>query len=378
MDFELTPEQADLRSAVRDVLERECPPALVRAVVEEGASTQPLWTKLAELGWPALTVAEEHGGLGLGFVELVLAVEEMGRHLLPGPFLATVTQLLPAVQAAGPSAAAHRLLGAVARGELTGSLAVAESDRGSGRGTSAVARQAGDDWVLEGRKRWVLHGDEVDELVVAARIGDDAVGLFAVPQEAVNSSTPDALDPSRAHADVELDGVSVPGDRVLTLDGAAALRRALEEATVALAADLVGSCQQLFTMTLDYAKVREQFGVPIGSFQAVKHKLADMYVALERARSTVYFAAMTIAEDDPRRSLAASMAKAAAGDAARLIAQDGIQLHGGIAYTWEHDVHLYVKRLMAGGALLGTAQDHRREVAAALLDRPHPNRENVK
>jgi alkylation response protein AidB-like acyl-CoA dehydrogenase len=273
----------------------------------------------------------------------------MGRHLVPGPFLPTVTQLVPILQECMPSAVAEQRLSAVAAGELTGALAVAETPSGwPSAPLEASARPAAGGWVLEGRKRWVLDGDTVDELVVAARIAErDAVGLSLVPGSDVKTSSPDPLDASRSHADVKLGGAAVPAERVLSVDGGRALRRALKEATVALAVEMVGACQGLFTMTLEYAQVREQFGVPIGSFQAVKHKLADLYVALERARSAVYFAAMTIAEDDPRRDLAASMAKAAAGDAQQRIVQDGIQLHGGIAYTWEHDAHLYVKRLMA-------------------------------
>lgn len=369
MDFQVEADQAELRSAVRDVLEVECAPAYVRAVAEGTADAQQLWDKMVGLGWPALTIPEQHGGLGLGFVELALAVEEMGRHLAPGPFLATITQLLPVVREAGSTPLTERVLSAVAAGELTGSLAVAES--GSGwpfTPPAATARRTGDDWVLDGRKRWVLEGDRVDELLVAAGIhGEDRVGLFLVAADAVKTAASDPLDPTRSHADIELADVVVPAERALTTDGAQALQRGLEEAVVSLSAEIVGACQALFTMTLEYAKVREQFGVPVGSFQAVKHKLADMHVTLERARSVTYFAAMTIAEDDPRRTTAASMAKAAAGDAQRLIVQDGIQLQGGIAYTWEHDVHLYVKRLMAGAALLGTAQDHRREIASTLL-----------
>jgi alkylation response protein AidB-like acyl-CoA dehydrogenase len=156
----------------------------------------------------------------------------------------------------------------------------------------------------------------------------------------------------------------VDGDRVLARPDR--LSRAVEEATVALALETVGTCQAIFDMTLDYAKNREQFGVPIGSFQAVKHKFADMYVALERARATAYFAAVTIAEDDERRTVATSMAKAAVGDAQRLIAQEGIQTLGGIGYTWEHDMHLLVKRAKSGDALFGTAADHRAKVADHL------------
>ena len=147
---------------------------------------------------------------------------------------------------------------------------------------------------------------------------------------------------------------------------APALRRALEEATVALALEMVGTAQTIFDITLEYAKQREQFGVPIGSFQAIKHKFADMMIALERARSLGYFAALTIAEDDPRRTSATSVAKAAAGDCQRLLAKEGIQIHGGIGYTWEHDMHLYVRRIKSGEPLFGTSAWHRARIADLL------------
>jgi alkylation response protein AidB-like acyl-CoA dehydrogenase len=183
----------------------------------------------------------------------------------------------------------------------------------------------------------------------------DAAGVTVEPVH--------AFDPSRPIATVSFDRVHVDDDRVLRGGGPDAGRRALEEATVALALETVGTCQAIFDVALAYAKDRHQFGVPIGSFQSVKHKFADLLVAVEKARATCYFAVATIAEDDARRTLATSMAKSAAGDCQRLLAQEGIQIHGGIGYTWEADVHLYVKRAKTGDALLGTAREHRARVA---------------
>jgi alkylation response protein AidB-like acyl-CoA dehydrogenase len=225
-------------------------------------------------------------------------------------------------------------------------------------------------YVLAGTKVAVVDAATVDEIAVIARVpgttGDDGVGAFVVPRTDVALTPIDALDATRGIADVALDGVRVAADRVLGTPGpavAAGLRRALEEATVALAVEMVGTCQAIFDVTLEYAKQREQFGVPIGSFQAIKHKFADMLVALERARATAYFAALTIAEDDERRSLGTASAKVAAGDCQRLLAKEGIQIHGGIGYTWEHDMHLYVRRVKSGGQLFGTAHDHRARIA---------------
>jgi alkylation response protein AidB-like acyl-CoA dehydrogenase len=179
-----------------------------------------------------------------------------------------------------------------------------------------------------------------------------------------------SIDPTRQFAAVVLDDVAVEPDRVLAepgaLPAAAGLRGALQEATVAVAAEMVGTCQTVFDIVLAYVAEREQFGVKIGSFQAIKHKVANMYVALESARATVYFAAAAIAEDDERRTMAVSMAKASVADCQKLVAQEGIQCLGGIGYTWEHDMHLYVKRLKAGAATFGTGAEHRATVAGLL------------
>jgi alkylation response protein AidB-like acyl-CoA dehydrogenase len=329
MQLEFTAEQEELRDSVRAVLARECPIGLLRELVEKGTPPDQLWARMVELDWPALTIAEEHGGIGLGFVELAVVLEELGRVVAPGPLFATVAQFAPAIREAGSDEQRERFLGAVARGELTGAVAV-----------DGLA----------------IDGASADEVVVID--GDRAVVVAGADLEV----TPvDPFDKTRPVARVALQG-EVPPERVLAHPER--IGRAVDEATVALAIEMVGTCQTIFDMTLQYAKDREQFGVAIGSFQAVKHKLADMYVALERARACAYFAAVTIAEDDERRAVATSMAKAAAGDAQRLIAQEGIQIHGGIGYTWEHDLHLYVKRAKTGDTLLGTASTHRARIGA--------------
>jgi alkylation response protein AidB-like acyl-CoA dehydrogenase len=369
--LEFTAEQDELRDGVRAMLARECPIALVREVVEKGATADALWAQMVELGWPALTVPERAGGLGMGAVELAVVVEELGRVLAPGPFVPTVTEFAPVVAEAGSEEQQERFLGGVAAGEITGTLALVE-DNGSidtGR-ISSIASPDGDGFVLDGTKAAVLEAATADEIAVVARRpgtdGDDGVGAFVVPRAEVGVEPVDAFDASRPLARVVLDGVRVGADRALGEPGpttAVAVRRAVEVAAVALAVETVGAAQSIFDITLAYAKQREQFGVPIGSFQAIKHKFADMLVALERARATSYFAALTIAEDDDRRSLAASMAKAAAADCAALLAKEGIQIHGGIGYTWEHDMHLYVRRVRSNSVLFGNAAQHRARVA---------------
>ena len=365
MDLDFTEEQRELQASVRAFLSRECPIAVVRAAVERGEPADALWQSMVELGWPGLTVATEHGGVGLGFVELAVVVEELGRVIAPGPFVATVTQFAPTVRHAGTPEQQARFLGAVARGEVTGALA-ASGATGSAAAADlgVVAHRADGGWRLEGSEHHVLDGAAADEIAVAARV-DDGVGVFVVPAGTARTQVTPTLDASRHHATIELDGATVNDERALGVpgDAGAALERALHEATAALALETVGTCQSIFDLAIEHAKAREQFGVAIGSFQATKHKFADLLIALERARATCYYAALTIAEDDDRRGLATSMAKVAAGDCQRLVGQEGIQVLGGIGFTWEHDMHLYVKRAKAGDALLGTAGRHRLKVA---------------
>jgi alkylation response protein AidB-like acyl-CoA dehydrogenase len=369
--LEFTPEQDELRDGVRTVLTRECPMSLVREVVEKAATADALWNRMVSLGWPALTVPESAGGLGMGAIELAVVVEELGRAVAPGPFVPTVTQFVPIVTEAGSPEQEEQFLGAVAAGELTGTLALVETDGAIDPArVTATAEPDGTSFVLRGKKAMVVEAANADEIVVVARRpgtdGDDGVGAFVIPRVDVDVEPVVSLDASRPLARVTLDGARAGADRVLGEPGPAtaiAVRRAVELAVTMLAVETVGTSQTILDVTLEYAKQREQFGVPIGSFQAIKHKFADMLVALERARATSYFAALTIAEDDDRRALAASIAKAAAGDCAARLAQEGIQIHGGVGYTWEHDMHLYVRRVKSNAVLLGNDALHRARVA---------------
>jgi len=373
MELEFTSDQDELRASIRAVLVKESPISLARAVVEDGVRPDALWATMVDLGWPALTIPEPDGGVGLGMLELAILAEELGRVIAPGPLLPTVSQFVPAVREAGTPEQQARWLGPVAAGELTGSLAVAETTGSFDPGlVDTTVAFDGDDALLTGTKHYVVEGDAVDELVVVCRTdapGDEGVRAVVVPVASTRTSPVHAFDGSRRLAHVTLDGVRIARDRVLgdpNASAAAALRRAIEEATVSVALEMVGTAQTIFDTTLEYAKHREQFGVPIGSFQAIKHKFADMLVLLERARSLGYFAALTIAEDDPRRTSATSVAKAAAGDCQRTLAKEGIQIHGGIGYTWEHDMHLYVKRIKSGDPLFGGGAWHRARIADLL------------
>jgi alkylation response protein AidB-like acyl-CoA dehydrogenase len=372
MELDFTDDQEALRDAIRSVLVKESPVSLAREVVERGTRPDALWSTFVALGWPALTISETEGGIGLGPIEATILAEELGRQITPGPLLSTVTQFVPAMRETGTDEQRARWLGAVTAGELSGTLAITDPNGAVDPARTAVTlRHDGAQAVLSGEKRYVIEPDTVDEIIVVARDAnatDDGIRAVVVPAADVRVTPVHAFDGSRRLGHVRLDGVRVGTDRVLGAGRSSTegIRRAVEEATVALALEMVGTAQTLFDTTLEYAKQRVQFGVPIGSFQATKHKFADMLIALERARSTGYFAALTIAEDDARRTMAASVAKAAAGDCQRMLAKEGIQVHGGIGYTWEHDVHLYVKRIKSSEQLFGTSGFHRAQLASAL------------
>ena len=373
MELEFTEDQLDLRDNVRDVLEGICPRSLVRAVYESDADADAqvlgLWNRMVELYWPGVAIAEDLGGLGLGYVELAIVAEELGRAVAPGPFLATVTQFAPLVREVGTGEHRDRLLTAVAAGERTGTVALAEGDRWDVAAVRTTARRSADGWVLEGEKSTVVDGATADDVAVVAR-ADDGLGVFVVPGSAAKATPRAPIDPTVALADLTFTSVIVPEDGVLAEPGRdgvqVAVERALQESTVALAAATIGACRNIFEQTLQYAKDREQYGRPIGSFQALKHRLANMYLEVERATSLCYFAALTIAEEDARRAEATALAKAAAGDCQRLLAQDGLQLHGGIGFTWEHDLHFLLKRAKSGDALLGNAATQRAALARIL------------
>jgi alkylation response protein AidB-like acyl-CoA dehydrogenase len=370
MELEFTADQDELRETIRAVLTKESPMTLVRDVVEGRGDASKLWATMTELGWPALTVPEEHGGIGLGAIEAGILCEELGRAVAPGPLLPTVTQFVPLVQAFGTPEQQERFLAPAAAGELRGTAAVAETTGNfSPAATAATATRDGDEFVLAGRKRYVMAGDDADEIAIVVRAGDACALAVVAPAgiashlRAINTS-----DRSRALVDVDLDGVRIPADRLLAPSPGTDVELALAEATVGIALEMVGTAQTIFDVTLEYAKEREQFGVPIGSFQALKHAFADMSIALERARATSYFASLTLAERDARWRTATSVAKIAAGDCQRLLGKQGIQLHGGIGYTWEHDMHLYVKRVKSGEPLFGTSAWHRDRLASLLLE----------
>ena len=363
MDFELDDEQLELQRVVRDIAERECPPALVRSVVAGDDDGSALWKTFVELDWPTLTVPVDDGGMGMSAVELVIVLEELGRVADPTPFLATTSQYVALVRACAAGSRGRALLAAVCAGGTGAAGFAADTLR---------AQRSGDGWVLDGTVSHVLDGDRADSLALVASTDDgDGVGVFVVPAGTVAATRQTAIDGSIHLAEVRCDGVPVDaGSAFVGPDVAAAVDKARDEATAGLAAVMVGASQRVLELVLDHVRDRKQFGVPIGSFQAVKHMAVDMYVAIERARALCHFAGLAAAEDDPRRSLAASMAKAAAGDCQRLVAQHGIQLFGGLGFTWENDLQIFVRRAKVGEPLLGTSAEHRARAARAVLAAP--------
>ncbi len=369
MELEFTGEQEELRSSVRSFLEKECPIDLVRAVVETGEPPEKLWAAMVALDWPALAIPEEDGGIGLTFVETAVVVEELGRVVAPGPLLPTVTQFAPFVREVGTPEQRQRFLSQVAAGAVTGTLALADHPRGWAlRDVTMAAERAKGGWVLHGTKLGLLAG-AADEVAVVARVGE-GIGVFVVPAAEAALEPVKSLDASRPLSTATLEQVLVPDDRALGEPGSAAstvgATRALQEATVALALETVGTCDALFRLVLSYVKDRKQFGVPVGSFQAVKHKMTNMFIATERARSLCYFAVAALDEESPERATAVSMAKAASDDCQRLVCRESLQSFGGIGFTWEHDAHLFIKRAETGGALLGGSAEHSLAVAAAM------------
>jgi alkylation response protein AidB-like acyl-CoA dehydrogenase len=377
MDLELTDEQHDLQAAVASVLAARCPVSLARHVVEQDPESPAELAGFArttrELDWQRLNIPVDHGGLGLGLVEVVVLAEQMGRVIAPGPLLATVSQFVPMLTELGSYEQCKRFLAPVAAGDLSGTLALAERPGGFGlQALGAGAVESGGAWTLSGTKSFVMEAGRAEEMVVVARLAGSRAGeglaAFVVPVAAERVVPMAVIDESRQLARVDLDGMRVEPDRALGVPGecSAGLVRALQQSTVALCAEAVGTCQTVLDTVIAHVSTREQFGVKIGSFQALKHKAADMYLALESARATTYFAAAAIAEDDPRREIATSVAKASVGDCVRLVAEEGIQCLGGIAYTWEHDMHLLVKRAKTASMLFGTTAEHHRRIAGLI------------
>ena len=374
MDFGFSEEQEMLRKSARDFLAKECPMTYVRQMMEdERGFRDEQWQQMAGLGWMGLILPEEHGGAGLDFVDLIVVLEEMGRVVLPGPFFSTVVLGGAALLEGGSAAQKKELLPKLAAGKLRVTLAQLEpSARWDAEGIALEARPAGGGFKLSGTKLFVPDAHTADLLIVAGRApgstGAEGVSLFLVDPKAPGVSTTllKTMDQTRKLCEVALRDVSVPAERVLGPAGWKLLERVTDRGKVGLCAEMCGGAQKVLEMSVDYAKVREQFGRPIGSFQAIQHKCANMLVEVESSKSATYYAAWAVANDVPEASLAAAMAKAYCSDAYRHTAGEGIQIHGGIGFTWEHDMHIYFKRAKSSEVTFGDATWNR-EIVAQLI-----------
>jgi alkylation response protein AidB-like acyl-CoA dehydrogenase len=362
MDFTFSDEQDALRAAVHAFLANEAPSSYVRAMAEdERGFTDAVWRKIADAGWPGVLVPEEHGGLGLGLVDMVVVMEEMGRLPFPGPFFSSAVLATLAARRLGVT----ELLAPLATGTLRGTVALEESGHGDPVDRIRTrARRKGATWILNGLKPIVLDGHTADWVIVVARTEE---GLGSVLVQAPDAAPVGMLDPTRKGARLELR--DTPGEPVGPLgDHTAIWRRVVDDAGVMLAAELVGASDAAVELAVEYAKVRVQFDRPIASFQAIRHKAVDMLHRLELARVGTHYAAWTSDVDDPAREHAATMAKGFVGEAAVYISGEDIQIHGGVGFTWDCDAHFYYKRAKQNDVMLGYQGQQRRRLADLVLD----------
>ena len=352
MDFELTEEQAALREVSRSMLAVNCPPQLVRSLASAGRDVDDkLWQRGAELGWIGLAVPEEHDGAGQGLVELCLVAEELGRAAAPGAFLDSALIAVALARRDRPE-----LASALAAGDLKASWA---------HHGSVAASRNGNELVLNGRATAVHAAAAADWLVVMTA-SDKGKRLVLVDRKRVSVEPRRTLDETRRWYDVVLDGVRVGAADVVTADEAE-IQWLTDACAVLTAADSLGVGERLLDMTVSYVKVREQFGRPLGSFQSVKHKVADMLTTLKGARAATYYAAMALDAGVADAAVAASVAKAFTTDGVAVLAGEALQTHGGIGFTWEHDLHLYLRRAKVNELLYGVAAEHY-ERLVSLLD----------
>jgi alkylation response protein AidB-like acyl-CoA dehydrogenase len=377
MDFAFSEQQELLRATARQFLERECPPDMVRRWSDDPQGYSPdLWQKMAELGWMGLVLPETYGGSGLSFVDLTILMEEMGRVLLPAPFFSSIALGALMLLETGSDEQRQQMLPRLAHGETKACVALLEADgRYDSRGISMRASIRGNRATLNGTKLFVVDAHVSDYVICVARTRggrdpESGISLFVLDMASPGiTCTPlMSMDQTRRLCEVSFARVGVSLDTMLGGRDTAwpMLQRVLDKATVALCAEMVGGAEKAMEMCVDYAKTRVQFGRQIGSFQAVKHKIADMKVLVENAKPVIYYAAWAADRDAPEASRAASMAKAYCSEMYTRVAADGIQVHGGVGFTWDHAMHLYFKRAKSSEVLLGDATWHRERTATLI------------
>ena len=371
MDFEFSPEQMQMQDTVRGLLADHYDTARAKAVAESGGQDEHVWRRLAEAGIFSVAVPEAHGGMGLGFVDLALILEEFGRALVPAPAAETLVATDVLARHATPEQQA-RWLPAIGEGTVRVTLAIAEVDAGYGTEfTTSIAEPTGNGWTLDGLKILVPDAADSDLILASARFGADGpVGLVALDRArpGVSLRPHVGLDRSSRHDEVTFSAVSITLDDIVGgAPSAAAVALASEGGAAAAALQMTGIAARVLDDAVAYAGQRTQFGKPIGSFQAIKHRCADMAVSLEGARSAAYYAAWAVAEDSPGLEQAVSMAKAFCGDTSRFVCREGIQIHGGIGFTWDLGLHLWVRRAKMQESAYGDAIQHRERVLSRTL-----------
>jgi alkylation response protein AidB-like acyl-CoA dehydrogenase len=369
VNFAFSEEQDELRRAVRRFLEDKSPETEVRRLMETEDGYDPaVWTQMADqLGLQGLAIPEEFGGSGYSYVELVVVLEEMGRALLCAPYFSSVALAANLLLSAGDDAAKKDYLPGIAAGTTIATVALAEaSGRWDEPGVTLAASGGDGSWTLTGEKSYVLDGHIADLVLVAARTGA-GVSVFAVEKGAAGftSKALSTMDQTRKQAKLSFE--STPA-RLVGIDGAgwASVSKMLDLAAVALAAEQVGGAQRVLEMAVEYAKVRVQFGRPIGSFQAIKHKCADMLLEVESSKSAAYYAGWAAAEDNDELPVVASLAKSYCSEAYFHAAAENIQIHGGIGFTWDYPAHLYFKRAKSSELLFGDPTYHRELLAQRI------------
>ncbi len=369
MNFAFNEEQDELRRMVNRFLQEKSPETEVRRLMATTDGYDPeVWEQMAEqLGLLGLIIPEEFGGSGFSYVELIVVLEEMGAALLCAPYFSTVALATNALLTSGDEEAKAAYLPGIAAGETIATLAITEpSGKWELDAIELPATSTTEGWVLNGTKRFVIDGHLASLILVAART-DAGLSLFAVEHDAAGlTKTPlSTMDQTRKQAELVFSNTPA---RLIGTDGGAAegLEKTLQLAAVALAAEQVGGAQRVLDQSVDYAKVRIQFGRPIGSFQAIKHKCADMLLEVESAKSAAYYAGWAAAEDNDELPIVSSLAKSYCSDAYFHAAGENIQIHGGIGFTWEHHAHLYFKRAKSSELLLGDPAYHREILAEKL------------
>jgi alkylation response protein AidB-like acyl-CoA dehydrogenase len=363
MDFAFTSDQQLLMNSARAFLDEHCKPAVVRLLWDDPrGESEAMWKEMAQLGWLGLALPEAHGGSELGMVETSLLLEEMGRASYPGPYLPTVLVAL-AISRAGTDAQKQRWLPAVCAGGARATAAFLDGELSWAPASIATrGEKSGNGWKLSGAKPFVAWAHVADVMLVPARTPEGLTLFLVDPRAGGIKQTPvTGMDLATRWVNLALDGVPVPADGVLGVPGQGQplLEALLRMGAVGASAEMLGAARRCLDMAVEYAKVREQFGQPIGSFQAIRHKCAEMLLETENSHAAVYYAAWALDAKAEDAELAASVAKAYVGDASRKVCGDAIQVHGGIGFTWEYDLHLYFKRAKALEVQYGDADYHR-------------------